>query len=77
VSVDEPTQPSFEMLDVKSVMTPTGPRLMVAYADDQPLHYTWFDIDGRLVGTGSATPTHARMVIVRQGRRIGSAVIPR
>lgn len=77
VSVDEPTKPSFEMLDVKSVMTPTGPRLMVAYADDQPLHYTWFDIDGRLVGTGSATPTHARMVIVRQGRRIGSAVIPR
>lgn len=74
-TTDRPT--SFAMLDVQAVMTPTGARLSIHNADDQPLHYAWYDIDGRLVGTGYAIPTHASMVIVRQGRRIGSAVIPR
>jgi len=77
VSVHEPTQSSFEMLDVKAVMTPTGPRLMVVHADDKPLHYTWFDIHGRMLGNGSDIPVHASMVIVRQGRRIGSTIVPR
>jgi hypothetical protein len=80
VSVTTPSEAiqPMNMLDVRSERAPNGPRVRVANADTTaPLQYRWYDLQGRLLGTDETVPLNATLVIVTQGRRVGSAVVPR